>query len=119
MVQQADLESKGIAIIEKKIANLEHINGQIQRINFQDGTTFFLDALYARPLFEQHCRIAEALGVGLTDDGYIKVDTMQKTDVPGIFASGDCTARMRTVANAVATGTTAGMMINRELVFGG
>jgi len=115
--QQSHLAGNGIAIIEKQIANFEHHNGQIQRINFKDGTTFFLDVLYARPLFEQHCHIAESLGCTLTDDGYIRVDASQKTDAPGIFASGDCTSRMRTVANAVATGTTAGMMINRDLVF--
>lgn len=119
MAQESELAGNGIAIIEKEILNLEHINGQVQRINFKDGTTYFLDVVYARPLFEQHCRIAEALGCTLTDDGYIKVDALQKTDAHGIFASGDCTARMRTVANAVATGTTAGMMLNRELVFEG
>jgi thioredoxin reductase len=42
---------------------------------------------------------------------------MQKTTVPGIFACGDSTTRMRTVANAVAMGTTAGIIANKEIVF--
>jgi thioredoxin reductase len=52
----------------------------------------------------------------LTEDGYIKVDPMQKTTVPGIFACGDNATRMRTVANAVSMGTTAGAMVNKEIV---
>lgn len=34
----------------------------------------------------------------------------------GIFACGDNTIRIRTVAKAVAMGTTAGMMVNKEIV---
>ena len=36
--------------------------------------------------------------------------------MPGIYAAGDSTLRLRTVANAVASGTTAGMMLNKDLV---
>ena len=41
---------------------------------------------------------------------------MQKTNIYGVFASGDNTGRMRTVANAVSMGTTVGMMVNKELI---
>jgi thioredoxin reductase len=36
--------------------------------------------------------------------------------VHGLFACGDNTTRLRTVASSVAMGTTAGMMINKELI---
>jgi len=35
----------------------------------------------------------------------------------GVFACGDNTTKTRTVANAIAMGTTAGMMANKEIVF--
>ena len=75
-----------------------------------------LKALYARPPFKQHCDIPESLGCEITDEGYIKIDPTQKTTIPGVYACGDNTIRMRSVANAVAMGTTAGAMVNRELV---
>jgi len=34
----------------------------------------------------------------------------------GIYACGDNTTGMRTVANAVSMGTTTGLMLNRELI---
>jgi thioredoxin reductase len=115
--QTAKFESHSIKIVETEIEKLEHTNGYLQKIIFKDGASSSIRALYARSPFEQHCTIPETLGCELTEDGYIKIDPFQKTSVPGIFACGDNTTRMRSVANAVAMGTTAGTMANREIVF--
>jgi thioredoxin reductase len=105
-----------IKIVEKEIEKLEHANGYIRNIIFRDGTKSSMKVLYARSPFEQHCTIPEALGCEMTGQGYIKTDPFQRTTVHGIFASGDNTTRMRTVANAVAMGTTAGMTANKEII---
>jgi thioredoxin reductase len=115
--QSEKIKSHDIRIVETEIVKLEHNNGQLQKIIFKDGTTSSVKALYARSSFVQHCSIPEQLGCELTEDGYIKVDPMQKTNIPGIFACGDNTTRMRTVANAVAMGTSAGIVANKEIVF--
>ncbi len=115
--QTAKIKSHEINIVETEIERLTHTDGRIQEIIFKDGTTTSIKALYARSPFEQHCIIPETLGCELTDEGYIMVDTFQRTTVSGIFACGDNTTRMRAVANAVAMGTTAGMMANKEIVF--
>lgn len=74
-----------------------------------------LNALYARPAFEQHCQIPEQLGCVFNEQGYIQVDNMQKTSIPGLFACGDNVTPMRSVASAVAMGNMAGAMANKEL----
>ncbi|MBK8502875.1 MAG: NAD(P)/FAD-dependent oxidoreductase [Saprospiraceae bacterium] len=117
--QALKLHSHGIQIIETRIARFEHINGQIQEIIYTDGTTTSIKALYAPVPFVQHCDIPKALGCDLTDEGYLKTDFIQRTSVQGIFACGDNATRLRTVANAVAMGTTAGMMVNKEIVLEG
>lgn len=114
--QTATLEKHHIIIVEKEIGELEHINGQLQNINFKDGSMDNIDAIYTRLAFEQHCKIPEQLGCELTEDGYIKIDAAHKTTIKGIFASGDNVTRMRTVANAVSMGTATGMMVNKELI---
>lgn len=115
--QATSIKKRNIQIVEKEVEHLDHHNGYVQQIVFKDGSTFPLKAIYTRVSFEQHCPIPQALGCELTEDSYIKVDAMQKTIVEGIFACGDNVTRMRTVANAVAMGTTAGAILNRELVF--
>jgi thioredoxin reductase len=114
--QTMKIEKHNIKIQEKEIQRLEHRNGYIQNIILSDGTKSSVKVLYSRAPFVQHCIIPESLGCEVTDEGYIKVDTLQRTSVHGIYASGDNTTRMRTLANAVAMGTTAGMTANKEII---
>jgi len=113
--QASQLSEHKIQIRETEIQMLEHEKGYLKNIIFKDGSKAHVDVIYTRLKFEQHCAVPVALGCELTNDGYIKADPSQKTSVHGIFACGDNTSRMRTVANAVSMGTTAGMMVNKEL----
>lgn len=114
--EQTDKISKhNIPIIEKEIAYLKHENGNVQQIVFRDNSTFDLKAIYSRPALEQHCKIPELLGCELTEQGLLKVDMFQKTSVKDIFACGDNSHPLRTVANAVATGNITGSMVNNGM----
>lgn len=115
--QTAKLKEHNIVISEKEIARLEHVDGYVKQVIFKDDSTHPIKALYGRVSFEQHCRVTQTLGCEMTDDGYIKVDSLQQTTISGVFACGDNTTRMRTVANAVSTGAIAGMMANKDLIF--
>jgi thioredoxin reductase len=114
--QTAALQRRNIKIVETEIRDFEHNNGSLHTINFTNGTAFPIKAMYANTLCEQHCGIPKTLGCEFTDDGYIKTDPFQKTSVKGIFACGDNTTHMRTVTNAIATGTKAGMTASKEII---
>ncbi|MET7036496.1 NAD(P)/FAD-dependent oxidoreductase [Elizabethkingia miricola] len=114
--QREKLERHNIPVIEKKITEIEHQNGHVDNIVFEDGTKMNFKAVYAAIPFIQNCDIAEQLGCELTEQGYIQVDSMQKTNIPGVFACGDSTSMMRSVALAVGSGNLAGAMLNMELV---
>ncbi len=114
--QTRRLAAHDIRIVENEIERLEHKDGYIKRIFFRNGKSANVTALYARPRFVQHCDLPEALGCEMTEEGYVKVDVAQRTTIRGVLACGDNTTKMRTVANAVAMGTTAGMMVNKEMV---
>jgi len=110
-------ERHHIKIIEKEIERFEHTNGYIQDIIFKDGAKYSVQAIYAPVPFEQHCTIPHSLGCEVTNEGYIKVDPFQETTVNGVFACGDNATRMRTVANAVAMGTTGGITVSKKMIF--
>jgi thioredoxin reductase len=113
--QSEKLKEHNIPVVETEIKQLEHHNGHVRQILFKDGSAARITVLYARSAFIQHSDIPELLGCELNEDGYIRVDPSQKTTIAGVYACGDNSTRMRTLANAVATGTTAGMMVNKEL----
>lgn len=114
--QAIKLQQHQIKIVEKKIERLEHNKGHLQNIIFKDGSKSSIKAIYAPTPFEQHCKIPESLGCELTDEGYIGIDNFQETTIKGVFAIGDNAAKMRTVANAVAMGTAAGMTISKRMI---
>lgn len=114
--QLTKLRDRNIQVVEKEIDKTEHSNGKITNLVFKDGSNMPLKALYHKPAFVQHCDIAEKLGCELNEQGYIKVDGFQKTTIHGIYACGDNTTPMRSVAAAVAAGTLSGAMLNKEIV---
>jgi thioredoxin reductase len=103
-----------ISIVEDEIEKVQHVNGHIQKIIFKNGKEASLKALYAKIGFEQNINIKD-LGIELNENGFIKVDMMQKTNILGVFACGDNVTMMRSVANAVAQGNFAGAVVNKEL----
>ncbi|WEK71739.1 MAG: NAD(P)/FAD-dependent oxidoreductase [Candidatus Chryseobacterium colombiense] len=103
-----------IDIVEDKVIEVVHRNGQIQKVILKSGKEIPLEVLYAKIPFEQNIK-TDDLGIELNEQGFIKVDGMQKTSISGIFAYGDNVTMMRSVANAVAQGNFAGAVVNKEL----
>lgn len=114
--QKSKLDQHHIPVIEHRIKALHHDQGYLKGISFENGRSTTVSTLYARPEFKQHTNLPVQLGCELTPEGYIKIDSSHRTTVPGIYACGDNVTRLRTVSNAVAMGTVAGMMANKDLV---
>lgn len=109
------LERHNIKIIDKKVLEIEHVNGHLEKIVFNDGSKESFEYAYASIPFEQNSHLPKMLGCNLTDQGHIEVNAMQKTTQEGIFACGDNSSMMRSVATAVYGGNLTGAMINHEL----
>ncbi|MDR6809586.1 thioredoxin reductase [Dyadobacter sp. BE34] len=114
--QAQQLSRHQIQIIEKPILKLDHIDGKVEAIVFAEGPAAPLKVAYALMPFTQHSLIPESMGCGITSEGYVQVDAYQQTTIDGVYACGDNSGRMRTIANAVATGTTAGMIGGKRLI---
>lgn len=114
--QLSKLQNKGIAVLNQSVAEFIHQDGKINSILFKDGSSKSFQAVYAVIPFEQHCSIPEKMGCELNEWGFIKVDQTYKTSLEGVFACGDATSGMRSVANAISAGNITGAMINKILV---
>jgi len=113
---QAKLFTKNINIVEKEIEEIIHQNGIVKYLKFKDGSNQKLDAIYARVGVEHNTKVITDLNIELSEQGYIAINTFKQTNVAGVYAAGDCTTMMRSVASSVADGNSAGAILNKELV---
>jgi thioredoxin reductase len=114
--QMEELGNKNISVNELLIGEIEHTEGYISRLNFKNGDSATLNALYARVPFIQKSKIPQELGCEVTEQGYLKVDMFQKTTISGVYACGDNTTFMRSVAQAIYAGGVSGSAVNMELI---
>lgn len=114
--QLQKMAAHAIRIEEEPIDRLIHHDGHVQQVLFNNGNTAAVQTMYVRAPFVQHSPLPEKLGCEFTPEGYIKTEVTQQTNIPDVFACGDNSSRMRTVANAIASGTTAGISLTKMLV---
>jgi thioredoxin reductase len=113
--QMLKLDRHSIAIVEGLVDRLSHTNGYVEEIVLKDGTAYPYTVIYNRPAMIQHSDLPQQLGCAINEQGIIVVDDFQKTNIPGVFAAGDCSTMLRAVAPAVAAGMKAGAVINNEM----
>lgn len=110
------LNQKGIKIWDSPIAKFEEEAGTLKGIHFENGDFQEFDAVYAAIPFIQHSSIPQELGCQLNEQGFLKINQFQETTVSGVFACGDNSSPLRSVANAVYSGNFTGAIINKFLV---
>lgn len=91
----------------EKIAAIEG-DGRVTGVRFEDGTTLPIDGVFLAIGTAGSTALARKAGI-LLDGANIKVDDAMATNVPGIFAAGDCTGGLLQVAKAVYEGAKAGL----------
>lgn len=114
--QLQKIKHHNIEIIPSPIKEIEHTNGFIEHVVFSDATKRTFDVLYAALPYKQHSDIAVLLGCEFTENDHIKLDSLQETTVSGVYACGDNSNMMRSVANAVYSGNLTGALVNGKLV---
>ncbi|TCI84557.1 NAD(P)/FAD-dependent oxidoreductase [Tenacibaculum sp. M341] len=114
--QTTAINQFGVSIIEEEIQEIIHKNGYIQKIILKNNNSINLEAIYSKMKFEHNTLIPVKLGCELTENGYLSVDFENKTSINGIYAAGDNTSPLRTVARATSEGNKAGIFINKSLI---
>lgn len=116
--QRQHLRSLELKLVETAIDKLEMRDQTLESIVFRDGTGLKREHIFMRPPQQQRSPLAVQLGCEMSEDSiYVKVNMSGETSVPGVYAAGDMTGPMQAVSYAVASGTTAGAMLNHALIF--
>ena len=103
----------GIAVHTQRIVRIEG-ERRVQRIVFDDETVMDVDGIFMAIGTAGSMELARKLGVVLSD-GKIAVGKNMETNVPGVYAAGDCTGGLLQIAKAVYDGAEAGLSVIRYL----
>ena len=109
------LERAGIPILGSAIAEVCGAGGMMHAILLEDGTRVETDMMFSQQGCRPNSELAASLGAEI-EEGYIKVDQEQRTNVPRLFAAGDVTKMLsHQIVTAAHEGATAGETANYEL----
>jgi thioredoxin reductase len=111
---RARLGAAGVAIDERPIRRLVARGDRLESVEFDAGSPRRVDVLFARPP-QRQVALVQALGVALDDGGYVRVDDMLETSLPGVYAGGDLITPMQGAILAAASGTRAAAALNHAL----
>lgn len=98
-------------------ANVIELIGEkkLESVKLDNGTLLKLDGLFIELGSEPNTSLCQQLGVEL-ENGQIKTDKTQKTNVPGVYAAGDITNNvLKQIITAAAEGAIATAQIYSEL----
>lgn len=95
---------------------IEEIQGQkrVEQIKLEDNTTIKTDGIFVAKGVAGSSEFAKKLGI-ITNKDKIVVNEKMETNIPGIYACGDCTGGVLQISKAVYEGTKAGLEIIKRV----
>jgi thioredoxin reductase (NADPH) len=88
---RARLSAARIPVIQDTVRHAKGTDGKLEILETAGGLQIPVEAFFVVQGATPETRLAKDLGVQLAENGYILVDTEQKTSVVGVYAAGDIT----------------------------
>ncbi len=96
------LRSIGCLVTEARLPGMEILgNSQVTGVRLPDGTEIPCDGVFLLRSAIAPTQLAPGLEL---EDGYVKVDARMATNLPRVYAAGDCTGQPLQLAKAVGQG---------------
>ena len=119
--QTARLHAAGVTIDERPVAGLSGPGDTLEAVVFADGAERACRGLLVPVTLHQRSPLAAQLGADAAPAGPVAadalaVDAMFATTAEGVYAAGDTSAQMQSVALAIAAGATAAAGVVRDLM---
>ena len=111
--EPVEYRSENVSINTKKIREFRGY-GKIQEIEFEDNSKQKIDGVLIAQGVASSVDFAKKLGARI-ENNYIVVNEKMETNVPNVYACGDCTGGILQISKAVYEGTVAGLEIIKKL----
>jgi thioredoxin reductase (NADPH) len=118
------LAEKGIDVVEPRVVKIleqpadvsgDDILYQGYGLCLEDGKEHPLDVLYSALGCDLPLEPVRHLPLDLDEDGYIRVDCHQETDIPGLYAAGDLVSQINQISVAFGQAAIAAVSIQNKL----
>lgn len=103
-----------INIIEKPIKEFKGTD-ILENIIFEDNSQMNVSGVFMAEGIATSVDLAKKIGIILDENGNIKVNEKMETNVPNVYACGDCTGGILQVCKAVYEGSKTGMEIIKKI----
>ena len=107
------LTEAGVTLIDGPIDAIEP--GQDEIAVVTGGQRHSFDSVYPALGSDTHTQLAEMLGAAQAGDDCIRVDSHQRTSVPGLYAAGDVVLGLDQISHAMGEGGVASTTIRNDL----
>jgi thioredoxin reductase len=115
--EREELEARGIRVVEGEVRLLLVEDDRLEGVVLADGRRVERAALFIRPRMRPRGdSVFEQLGCDVDDLGFLRVDRVGKTSVPGVWAAGNVANPRAQVITAAGEGSAAAIAINADLV---
>ena len=109
--EEPEIRSDKVKIDTRKIREVRG-DKRIEEIDFEDNSTMKTDGLFVALGVAGSAEFAKKLGI-ITNKDRIVVNENMETNIPGIYACGDCTGGLLQISKAVYEGAKAGLQAVR------
>ena len=116
---RTDLLRRNVEVVDGKLVEIAHQNGQIGTVNLDTGRNVAVDVLFAHPRNTPSASLHESLGLETIEGPMgqvLKVDDRRETSMPGIYAAGDLANPMASVTLATSNGAMAGIFAQQSML---
>lgn len=98
---------EGVQVIETPLVSVDGTE-QVEKVTFSDGSSLAVDGIFVALGSAGAAELARKIGA-VTDGRNIQVNEEMETNIPGLYAAGDCTGGLLQISTAVGEGAKAAM----------
>jgi pyruvate/2-oxoglutarate dehydrogenase complex dihydrolipoamide dehydrogenase (E3) component len=107
----------GISVHEGEITQIHHVDSKVGGVSLETGETVEVGTLLwippKQPLALIHA-LVENLGLEVDDDGFVKTNELQQTNIDRLWAAGDVQNARSSALDSAYTGYKVASMIVKE-----